>query len=336
MENVPEPTFCILFSTLPKGLEMKTKKVFYIISLLALLSTSTLFHCHRDFATNPDNHEEFYLKYTIVGGIQGLNKNLEIFDNHNVTYQDHSFSIIDSIGQKKLDELYNLLMENDYFTLNTQYIPDHAVMDDILTTITFHSPTRSKTVTVSSFYSYKSDGAAWKENFGIICKYLDDYITTLTTDINSGKVTIRSKSILEEWPFSEKINLAENLNNNITADEEVFNYLKEQKHRLINIKFFEGEYIYDVYGNGGYSFEYSELDTFYISIYYQSNGILWPFEMKLSDMTHDGYILNGPDYIWLRDTLETDYSTKLFYDTGMDSGEYVYELSLVHGNYFNP
>ena len=311
---------------------MRIRKKGFIILLLSISMVSLLVYCQRDFSTNPDNYKEFYLKYTISGGIMGMYKGLEVFENHKVTYQGDSYRIKGNISQEKLYELYNLLVNNDYFNLDSLYEPEQIVMDDIYTTITFQSSTRSKTVTVSSYYSYMSDDAAWKDKMRIICKYLNDYITALTDTVTTGKVTVRSKSILEEWPFSEKISLADNLSKNVGVDEEVYNYLKEQHYRDIKVTFFEGEYLYHMNGSGGYGLTYSELDTFYISIHSRNHGIFWPFEMKLSEITDEGYNINGPDLLWLSDTLNATHYPRLVYDTSIKTGEYVYELSLLYGN----
>ena len=159
-------------------------------------------------------------------------------------------------------------------------------------------------------------------------------ISTLKSDIISGKVTIYSESILEEWPFSEKINLSDNLARNVGVDEAIYNYLKDFYQQNIDVTFFEDDYIYRLNGSGGYGLSFSELDTFYISIHDRNHGIQWTFGTKLSEIPDEGIIITGSDYLWLKNALEETHYPRYFVDNNVESGENVYEVRLIHGNYF--
>lgn len=312
---------------------MNNKSNTYVLLLFSFIFICTIICCDNDSITKPDSYEDFYLKYNVSGGIAGMSNNLEIYENHDVTYTSSSYRVKKNISQERLYDIYTLLNDNDYFSLDSQYVSEQGVMDDIYMTITYQSSTRSKTVFASAYY-YSFSNAEWKDKLGCIWEYFDEYITTLTSDIDSGKVTIYSESILEEWPFSEKISLSDNLCKDVGVDEEIYNYLKEYYQQNIDVTFFEGEYIYRLNGSGGYGLSYSELDTFYISIHDRNHGILWTIETKLSEITDEGIIIAGSDYIWLRDTLEETHYPRYFIDTNIESGESVYEVRLIHGNYF--
>jgi len=292
----------------------------------------TFVKCDNNSITKPKSYEDFYLEYNVSGGIAGMNKSLEIFENYDVTYNSNFYRLKQSINQEKLYEIFNLLNDNSYFSLDSQYI-SQIVMDDIFLTITYKSPTISKKVLVSASYYTDSDSNL-KTRLSNMWEYFDEYISILTSDISSGKVTINSESILEEWPFTEKISLSDNLSKNVGVDEEIYNYLKDFYQQDIDVTFFEGDYIYRLNGSGGYGLSFSELDTFYISIHDRNHGIHWTIDTKLSNITDEGIIITDSDYIWLKNVLEETHYPRYFVDNSVESGEYVFEVRLLHGNNF--
>jgi len=309
-------------------------KTIYLIIILLIFSSVTIltFKCDENSITKPDNYEDFYLEYNVSGGYAGINNSLEIFENHEVTYISSYHRIKNTISQEKLYEIFNLLNENDYFSLDSQYV-SQIIMDDIYWTVTYQSATISKKVSASAFY-YSDSNPILKNRLINIWKYFDNYISTLINDVNSGKVTIYSKSILEEWPFIEKIRLSDNLSKSVGVDEEIYNYLKSFYQQNIAVTFFEGDYIYRLNGSGGYDLDFSELDTFYISIHDRNHGIRWIIGTKLSEIPEEGIFITGSDYTWLKNVLKETNYPRYFIDNEVESGETVYEVRLVHGNFF--
>jgi hypothetical protein len=311
---------------------MKNKKYLFFILLFSFILISTLIKCDDNSITKPDNYEDFYLEYNVSGGIAGMNNNLEIFENHDVTYMSYYHRVKDIISQERLHEIFNLLNDNDYFSLDSQYV-SNEIMDDIYITITYQSATISKKVFASVSY-YSDSNSNVKVRLMNIREYFENYITTLTNDVNSGKVTIYSQSVLEEWPFSEKISLSDNLSKSVGVNEEIYNYLKSFYQQNIDVAFFEGDYIYRLNGSGGYGLSFSELDTFYISIHNRNHGIQWTIGTKLAEIPEDGIFITGSDYTWLKNILKETNYPRYFIDNAVESGENVYEVRLVHGNYF--
>ncbi len=311
---------------------MKNKQYIIFILLFSFIFISALIKCDDNSIIKPDNYEDFYLEYNVSGGIAGMNNSLEIFNNHDVTYIGYYYRIKNTISQERLYEIFNLLNDNDYFSLDSQYV-SQKIMDDIYITVTYRSATISKKVFASACY-YSDSNFDWKVKLSNIWNYFEEYVSTLTSDVNSGKVTIYSKSMLEEWPFSEKISLSDNLCKSVGVDEEIYNYLKSFDQQNINVTFFEGDYIYHLNGSGGYGLSFSELDTFYISIHVRNHGIQWIIGTKLSKIPEDGIIITGSDYTWLKNVLKETNYPRYFIDNEVESGETVYEVRLVHGNYF--
>jgi hypothetical protein len=216
---------------------MKNKKYLFFILLFSFILISTLIKCDDNSITKPDNYEDFYLEYNVSGGIAGMNNNLEIFENHDVTYMSYYHRVKDIISQERLHEIFNLLNDNDYFSLDSQYV-SNEIMDDIYITITYQSATISKKVFASVSY-YSDSNSNVKVRLMNIREYFENYITTLTNDVNSGKVTIYSQSVLEEWPFSEKISLSDNLSKSVGVNEEIYNYLKSFYQQNLDVSFLE-------------------------------------------------------------------------------------------------
>ncbi len=305
------------------------------VVLFSVFMSFVFLNCKEYSATEPNIYENYNLVYNISGGFGGMNKTLWIFEDKEVKYTGRSYNIKSEMDDQSLLGIYELFVENDFFELDSLYMPDQQIMDGINVRLEFESATRSNSIYLSTHYiNYVMSDTTVKVKLRNIFGYLDEYINTLTNSVDMGNVTIRSKAILEEWPFGDKISLSDYLNKSVGVDEEVFNFLKE-KHQLDdNVKYFQDGLIYQLVGSGGYAFSYSDLDTFYINIYNPKEGMLWPLELKLSDITDDGIVVEGDAYIMIKDTLNTSYYPRYFYDTAMETGEYVYEIDLVTGNDF--
>ena len=80
--------------------------------------------------------------------------------------------------------------------------------------------------------------------------------------INSGKVIVTKKMILEEWPFSDRIKLSDHLYKNVDVDEEIYKHIREPSNQDVKVSFFEGEWIYRLNASNS-----GELSSYYISIH---------------------------------------------------------------------
>ena len=302
-------------------------KKIYSLTLVPFLLVS-IFRIACDQIFDPQEDPEFHLQYNITGGFAGLHNSLSILENDSVYYNSRTHQIKTTFGQQKIREIYTVLTDHNYFNLKSEYLPDQAVMDDFLFTITF----QAKTVRAAGICSHNCGDSQWPGNLKSIISYLDELIADLTQDIDTGKAEIRSSSELEEWPFSDKIELAEHLHQNVAADKDIFDHFKQRHQQNKEVSYFKGEWIYYMHSSGGYALDYSELDTFYLSIHSRNQGIQWPFEPALADLGASGLVLSGTDYFWLKDTLARAPYPAYFLDDELQTGGYVYLLNLRHGN----
>ena len=298
----------------------------------AILVFIVLFISCSENVNNPILNDDgtFSFNYTISGGVGGANDQLTILESGDVVYlgQNYDFSKI-ADGNETNALLVNLII-NSFFSMDTAYLPVKSMRDDISFKISYNSDSKSKTVIASGYCSdYK-----WPKGLRNIVDYLNDYIARLKSKINSGKVTVISKMILEEWPFSDKIMLSDYLSKNVDADEEIFNHLKEHYKQNEQVVYFEGEWIYRLNSNGGYALNFNELISFYISIHDRNKPIEWPFVEKLEDNTESGINLYGQDYYWLKEKLKEVHYPRYFINGSFESGESVFEISLINGNNF--
>ncbi|MDZ7723314.1 MAG: hypothetical protein U5R06_11040 [candidate division KSB1 bacterium] len=124
------------------------------------------------------------------------------------------------------------------------------------------------------------------------------------------------------------------MHQNVAADKDIFNHFKQRHQQNKNVAYYKNEWIYDMHTSGGYALEYSELDTFYLSVHNRNHAIQWPFDPPLADIKETGLVLAGSDYFWLKDTLAQTTYPVYFMDGELQTGEYVYSLNLKHGNNF--
>ena len=98
------------------------------------------------------------------------------------------------------------------------------------------------------------------------------------------------------------------------------------------MQYYEGTWIYRITASGGYEFTYSDLDTFYISIHDRSKAIDWLLNLKLSRIPDKGIYVSGSNYQWINEKIEKARYPVLFIDGPLQSGEYVYSVSLMRGD----
>ncbi len=93
--------------------------LFYLLSFLYLFSNTA---CNNDSITNPNNYKEFLLEYNVSGGISGEDNTLTVNKNDSVYYTSHFHKISSIFNEKKLDDIYNILINNDFFELLSRRI----------------------------------------------------------------------------------------------------------------------------------------------------------------------------------------------------------------------
>ncbi|UCE18133.1 MAG: hypothetical protein JSV84_14920 [Gemmatimonadota bacterium] len=311
------------------------KRIVYFLPFLSLMCLFLNISCNNNSITNSSVSNEYFLRYNMSGGVGGGNNTLTVAKSDSASYTSRNYIVHTILDEEKLNEIYNTLMVNNFLGLDSQYLPDKVIMDDLVYTITLESSTARKEIVASGHCSANHCGESnWPDELHTIIDYLQQVITMLKEDVQSGKVTIASKTILEEWPFGDRITLSDHLYGNVGADEEIFNHFKEYSLWNKQVAYYEGEWIYNLNGSGGYGLSYDDLDTFYIAIHDRNEPIQWSFETKLSDIPEEGVILVGSDYVSLKEAIEEMHYPWYFMDSDLKSGEYVYEIVVLHGSGF--
>ena len=279
--------------------------------------------CIRDFGTNIPDTETFSLDYNESGGVGGMNNTLTISKSDSIVYLGHDYDFSTKAAEEDLNFLFLVLNSNSFFSMDSAYLPDQRVADDIIFRISYHSDSKSHIVIASGCCS----NSKWPKGLINIVDYLQGYVIELKSKINSGKVIVTKKMILEEWPFSDRIKLSDHLYKNVDVDEEIFKHIREPSNQDVKVSFFEGEWIYRLNASNS-----GELSSYYISIHDRNKPILWPFKPKLADIPENGINLVGQDYFWIKRKLKEIHYPRYLIDGLLESGEYIYEINLINGN----
>ena len=299
--------------------QFKTLIIFTILFITFLFNS-----CTRDFSTNiRDAAETFSLNYDEGSGFSGLGTTLTISNEDSVFLTGYNYDFSTTATEEDLNLLYLILESNSFFLMDSSYLPDKYVADDIIFRISYQSDSKSRLVIASA----SCRNSKWPQGLKNIVDYLQGYVTDLMGKINSGKVSITSKMVLEEWPFADKIQLADHLYQKVDIDEKIFKYIREPSNQDTEVSFFEGEWIYRLNASNA-----GENSSYYISIHDRNTPIFWPFDTKLAEITEKGIMLTGQDYIWLKEKLEETHFPRYFIDGVLESGEYIYEINLINGN----
>jgi hypothetical protein len=295
-----------------------------LINFTILFIIFLFISCIRDFGTNIPDTETFSLDYTKSGGFGGINNTLTISKSDSVIYLARDYNFSTSADGEEINYLFNILQLNSFFSMDSEFLPDQHVADDIIFRISYNSDSKSHTIIASGYCS----NSKWPKGLIKIVDYLEGYVMELKSKINSGKVIVTSKMLLEEWPFSDRIKLSDHLHKNVDVDEEIFKHIREPSNQDVKVSFFEGEWIYrlNVSNHSG------ELSSYYISIHDRNKPILWPFEPKLADIPENGINLVRQDYIWIKEKLKEIHYPRYFIDGSLEPGEYIYEIHLINGN----
>ncbi len=295
-----------------------------LINFTILLIIFLFISCVRDFGTNIPDTETFSLTFSESGGWSEGN-NLTISENDSVVLMGYSYDFSTKAAEENLNFLSLVFNNNAFFSMDSSYLPDKHVADDIIFRISYNSDSKSHIVIASGFCR----NSKWPKGLINIVDYLQGYVTELKGKINSGKVIVTSKMVLEEWPFSDRIKLSDLLYKNVDVDEEIFKHIREPSNQDVKVSFFEGEWIYRLNASNS-----GELSSYYISIHDRNKPIFWPFEPKLADISENGINLSDQDYFWIKEKLKEIHYPRYFIDGSLEHGEYIYEIHLINGNNF--
>ncbi len=299
------------------------KKLFQVLlTLLALILFE--FGCQKDFG--PLLHENLFLEYKVWSGFSGTNNIFTIQKNYNIHYSSSKYNYSDTLDQNDVDLIIQTVKSNHFFSLKDEYLPSRRIADGTIITITIKSYTHSKKVIVSGLHI--------PNQLSNILSDLNIIINKYSMKINIGRVKIRHKYELEEWPFSAIIKLSDHVHENVIASEIIFNHFKSNYQQGKEVLYYEGEWIYQLNTSGGYSQSYGDLDEFYITIRDGAKPIDWPSEIKtsLEYISKEGLIIRDTSYQKIRQILESNHWLIYFIDSEFKSGSFAYEIQLVHGN----
>lgn len=288
------------------------------ILVILLIGTIIITSCTVPINEAPD----YYVMHHKFGGWVYMDRKIEIFENKDVYIKDAYHSIKGTISNEEFFEIYSKIIENNFLELDSIYGEGYCA-DGYYYIVTYASAGDSHTVQVSDCEIYRSDGA-WEEKFLNIAQYIMDYSYTVGMDIDTGLVTIKREHPLIRWPYSNTVKLSDNIESHVNVDQDIIDYLNEIKEENLHSRFLENNIIYSVSCNDSS-----------IHIIYPNEGTRWPFTTKLSEITDNGYLIYGNDFIWLNDTLDNMvHYPRFFYDSKIDSNTSVYEINLIQGNYF--
>ena len=195
-----------------------------LINFTILLIIFLFISCVRDFGTNIPDAETFSLTFNEGGGWSEGN-NLTISENDSVVLMGYSYDFSTKAAEEDLNFLFLVLNSNAFFSMDSSYLPDKRVADDIIFRISYNSDSRSHIVIASG----SCRNSKWPKGLINIVDYLQGYVTELKGKINSGKVIVTSKMVLEEWPFSDRIKLSEHVYKDVDVDHEIYKYIKSKR-----------------------------------------------------------------------------------------------------------
>ena len=257
---------------------------------------------------------------------------LYISETDSFFYSDLNDTFSFRMEKNDINNLFGTISVNGFFNMESSYLPERSVADDIFFIITIQTNAESKTIQASGYCRDNCSGHSWPAGLSVIIDTLNNYITAYKNKINSGYLFIQSKAMLDAWPFGDKIKLADHLNEHVAANEDIFNRFKSLYQQGKEVQYYEGTWIYRITASGGYEFTYSDLDTFYISIHDRSKAIDWLLNLKLSRIPDKGIYVSGSNYQWINEKIEKARYPVLFIDGPLQSGEYVYSVSLMRGD----
>ena len=291
--------------------------------------------CEKDSTTNPIPFKKIYnLWYLITDGSSGKRENLLIYvDGPPFTSDSSSFILshdYDFTFEMNLDELnsvINVIYNNNFFTLEDSFLSAQAA-EDIYYEISVTQQDGNRKHIKTSEASDKPD-----ELINIMSE-LNNIIVNKKNEINCGVVKVEAAFLIEEWPFSTENRLPEFLGTEFDANEAIFNHFKNYYYQEKEILYFEDDWIYRLSSSGGYNLSYHELDRFIILVHDRFQPCHWPENIgyELKNISGNGLLLQNNDYFQIKEDL-LRYNYPLYYLEGtLETGKYLYEIFLVHGN----
>lgn len=271
-----------------------------------------------DFELN----ESFYIKYNVSGGFAGIHNTFVVECNDSVYYKSGGYDLRTMISADKANELRRVFIENNFFGLNDEYLPEQPIIDGFTYNFTVKTSAGEKSVVCAQ-------DKLPPQNLLLIKKSLDELITKIQTGVNAGRVTVSRISTAELWPFYDKTKPEDIVGQTVQADEEIFNLFKKDHDQNNKILYFHGNQIYRFGDTGGYAMPFNTLD-YKITVHDSKAPAQWEPALKLSEISSEGGILTGNDYLWLKEKLNTIYYPRHFMEESLQSGASIYEVNLTH------
>jgi len=300
------------------------KKTRLILLLIGIFLVSG---CDKDSGTSPVPLSSFTLHYRVTGGLAGISETFHIDRDSTAFFLSHYYDSTFMINPDEMNSLILVIKENNFFSLEDEYFSD-PVSDDIYYEISIYTAGIGKKAVHTSG---ASDKPIELEN---IISALANLIEIKKGNINCGLVKITKYHLLEEWPFTQSYRLSNYLNQDFDAGETLFNHFKEYYQEEKEVLYFEDEWIYVLAGSGGYHLSYQDAGVFTVSVSERTKPIEWLQNTgkNLQDFPDDGFLLQDHDYFTIKEELELNQNPLYFIDGTLETGSYVYEIKLIHGN----
>ena len=296
--------------------------------LLSIAGVLLLIACGNVIPLSPSSVENFYLEYRVMGGFGGVNDVLIIEEGGGFSYSARNYNFTGVIDEDQRETILNGLFSNNFFMLKEKYFHKQQIMDVLTFSFTFRSGKIVKEVI--------GHGGKLPKAVVNIIDILTDVIKDLKTTITSGKVIPYRNWILEEWLFSDRVKLADNVHKKVFVGKEIFDYFKEQSLQDVKIVYLEDGLIYRIVSNGAFGIPYEDHDEFYIETRDPKNPFRWFPETvaSLADIPPEGIMVYDADYKRIRDFYENVYSPRYIIDEDLTLGTPIYDFRLYHGSNF--
>ncbi|MFC1553314.1 hypothetical protein ACFL7D_01660 [candidate division KSB1 bacterium] len=280
-------------------------------------------------ATDEEPSPKVFLEYVLRGGIGGITETLRIYNDNSVTFENQEFDIQSTLSQNIINHILITLQYYNFLSLD-EYYESTVIMDAFVYKITYISQVKSNTVTMyghSEYFSFISN----------IVNELEIIIENLKENVDCGKVCLKEKILIEEWPFSDIVKLSDYNYERVYVSEEIFNHFKDYYLSDKKVMYFEGDLLYEINSSGGYSKTYSELSSgFYLRIKKGIRPVKWPesLNIPLNEISEEGVFVSDSSFNITEDLLDNKNWPYYYVDEDIKTGNYVYELGLIKGDGF--
>lgn len=286
-----------------------------------------LTQCSSETGTNPSNPVSFTFQFHEDGGVGGVSNSLTYSETDSVIYMSKDLQVSREWSPANRQALYTLLQSTRFFEMDSTYLPDHIIMDDILLTLNFTSPSKSMHIVASGFCSGASSQCTWPQNLYQLIDSLQQRIKYLRKSTTTGCITITKKYTVAPWQFDTEVVLADSLSRTFVVSDSVYNAVLAAQNSVL---FYEGTWLYRM----NVSFDTTpENDVVrWLSIHDRTHPAYWPGEPKLVDFPDSGIRIDGMEYTWIDSVFSQDHYPWYFMDAELAPGEPAYELRFIRGN----